>query len=739
MFVDVAFPISQYQVFTYAVSKQYHNIVNIGVRVRAPIGKRLVSGVIVNISSSTKFKGKIKSISEIVDDVPIFDEHLWKLIQWISYYYLIPIGKAASVIPAKLSDKYKPQEKWYVQIGKKDKTYEDLIFKAPSQFKVLKELSKFKKPVPITSFNQIVASPLTICKSLEEKGYVELSKEVDVPDDNSFTFEPVPKVINFSEKQKDIFATIQKHLDDRTNIGMLLHGVTGSGKTEIYIKAAEEVVNNGKSVIILLPEIALTPQIAGRIRSVFGDKVGLWHSKLTGAARSWTWKNICAGKYQVVVGARSAVFTPVKNLGLIIVDEEQESSYKQEEPEPHYHARDVALMRGKINNAKVLLVSATPSLESYYNNIMGKLDYCYLPERFEDAVYPKVTVVDMVKEQEETGKIGQVFSGTLQKRIEDRLHKKEQVILLQNRRGYAPIYRCLDCGEIINCPTCSIPLTYHRHGDNLQCHFCGYILTEIPKQCDNCSSSNMYLSGTGTQKVEDIIKDTFPMAIVARLDVDSISSGKNLTNILQKFKDGKIDILLGTQMIAKGLDFGNVTLVGIVNADTGLFLPDFRSGEKAFQLIYQAAGRSGREKIPGEVIIQTYNSDNPVIRYASRLDLKKYYNIIIGERKELNYPPFIRLAKTVFFGTKKDLVENTANKIRKTFSNTIKGIEILGPAWCYREKLRGNYRIQIVIKSVKQIDPNGTKLHQFISKNIINRKIPNGVKINLDIDPVSLL
>jgi len=739
MFVDVAFPISQYQVFTYAVSKQYHNIVDIGVRVRAPIGKRMVSGVIVNISSSTKFKGKIKSISEIVDDVPIFDEHLWKLIQWISTYYLTPIGKAASVIPAKLSDKYKPQEKWYVQIDKGAKISEDLISKAPSQFKVLKELGKFKKPAPITSFNQIAASPITICKALEEKGYVKLSKKIVVPDDNDFTFEPIPKEIFFSEKQNEIFTNIQKHLDDHANVGMLLHGVTGSGKTEIYIKAAEEVINKGKSVMILLPEIALTPQIAGRIRSVFGDKVGLWHSKLTGAARSYTWKNICAGKYQVVVGARSAVFAPVKNLGLIIIDEEQESSYKQEEPEPHYHARDVALMRGKINNAKVLLVSATPSLESYYNKIMGKLDYCYLPERFEDAVYPKVTVVDMVKEQEESGKIGQVFSGTLQKRIDDRLHKEEQVILLQNRRGYAPIYRCRDCGEIINCPTCSIPLTYHRYGDNLQCHFCGYILTEIPNQCENCSSSNMYLSGTGTQKVEDIIIDTFPKATVARLDVDTISSGKNLTKILQKFKDGKIDILLGTQMIAKGLDFGNVTLVGIINADTGLFLPDFRSGEKAFQLIYQAAGRSGREKIPGEVIIQTYNSDNPVIRYASRLDLKKYYNIIIGERKELNYPPFIRLAKIVFLGTKKDLVENTANKIRKTFTNTTKGIEILGPAWCYREKLRGKYRIQIVIKSVKQIDPNGARLHQFISKKIINRKIPNGVKINLDIDPVSLL
>jgi primosomal protein N' (replication factor Y) len=634
---------------------------------------------------------------------------------------------------------YKPQERWYVKNTSKNAELDELKKKAPSQYKLISELEKIDKEIPITVFNKLVTSPLTVCRGLQDKGLALLTKKAIKIDDKFFTFEPIQKKIHFSNIQKNVIKKINRFIETEKHTGMLLHGVTGSGKTEVYIKVAEEVIKQGKSVIILLPEIALTPQIAGRIKSVFGDKVGLWHSKLTGSARAWTWKNICNGKYKIVVGARSAIFAPLKDLGLIIVDEEQEASYKQEEPEPYYQARDVALMRGKINNAKVLLVSATPSLESYYNTIIEKFDYCYLPNRFDGAVYPEVTVVDMIKEQEETGKIGQVFSGTLQKKIEERLNKNEQVILLQNRRGYAPIYRCRDCGEIVCCKICSIPLTYHRHGNNLQCHFCGYLLNNIPVQCDNCNSGNLTLSGTGTQKVEDIISDTFPSAKITRLDVDSITSGKTLTNILQNFRDGKIDILLGTQMIAKGLDFGNVTLVGIINADTGMFLPDFRSGEKTFQLIYQAAGRSGREKIPGEVIIQTYNSENPIIRYASRLDLKKYYNIIIGERKELGYPPFDRLAKIVFSGPKRDIVEKTAKKFIEKIPHIRKNIEILGPAWCYREKLRGKYRMQIVLKSSKQNDLNGIKLHQFISKYITTQKAPNNVKLSLDIDPVSLL
>jgi len=739
MFVDVAFPISQYQVFTYKIPKQFAEIAGVGVRVRAPIGKRILPGIIVGLAKETSFAGKIKNISEVIDETPIIDESLWKLIQWISKYYMTPLGKAVTVIPANLSVKYKPQERWMVQAEQQNITQYNLANNAPAQANILSKLSEYKEPVSITEFNELVASPLTICKSLEKKGLAKLFKEETTPIANNFEFDPIHKEINFSETQIAAVNKIEKYIKEKKYTGMLLHGVTGSGKTEVYIKIAQEILEKGKSIIILLPEIALTPQIAGRFRAVFGDKVGLWHSKLTGAARAFTWTNICNGNYEVIVGARSAIFAPVQNLGLIVVDEEQETSYKQEAPDPRYNARDVALMRGKLQKAAVLLVSATPSLESYYNQIMGKLDYCYIPERFNDVAYPSVTVVDMIKEPEETGKFGQIFSSSLQQKIEQRLKKKEQVILLQNRRGYAPIYRCRDCGEMIICPTCSIPLTYHRVGENLQCHFCGYLQTKIPKQCNHCNSSNLALSGTGTQKVEDIIRETFPEAKVARLDMDTTRSGKTLTTTLKNFEEGKIDILLGTQMIAKGLDFDNVTLVGVINADTGLFLPDFRSGERSFQLIYQAAGRSGRRKIQGEVVIQTYNADNPVIRYAARLDLKKYYNIMIGERKELNYPPFNWLAKVEFSGIKKSTVDKTANSIRNSFQKKFKGMEILGPAWCYRERLRGKYRMQIVFKSSKELDPNGSKLHQYLRNNLLDKKIGNGVKVNIDIDPVSLL
>jgi len=739
MFVDVAFPISQYQVFTYKIPKQFAEIVGVGVRVRAPIGKRTLPGIIVKLTKDTTFTGKIKNIETVVDDTPIIDESLWKLIQWVSQYYMAPLGKAATVLPANLSVKYKPQERWMVQAKQSEKVSKKLENNAPAQASTLNKLMEFKSPVPITELNDLVASPLTVCKSLEKKGLVKLFKKASTPVTSNFEFDPIAKDIQFSETQIAAIKNIKKYIKEKKYSGMLLHGVTGSGKTEVYIKIAQDILKQGRSIIILLPEIALTPQIAGRFRAVFGDKIGLWHSKLSAAARAFTWTNICNGNYQVIVGARSAIFAPVKNLGLVVVDEEQETSYKQEAPEPRYHARDVALMRGKLNNAAVILVSATPGLESYYNKIIGKLDYSYLPERFNDALYPEVTVVDMIKEQEETGKIGQIFSSSLQHKIEQRLKNKEQVILLQNRRGYAPIYRCRDCGEMINCPTCSIPLTYHRDGENLQCHFCGYIQKIIPQQCNHCNSSNLRLSGTGTQKVEDIVSEIFPKARIARLDMDTAKSGKALTKTLAKFKDGKLDILLGTQMIAKGLDFANVTLVGVINADTGLFLPDFRSGERAFQLIYQAAGRSGRRKKRGEVVIQTYNADNPVIRYAARLDLKQYYNIMMGERKELNYPPFTWLAKIEFTGIKKKIVEKTANTMKDKFYTKFKGIDILGPAWCFRERLKGKYRMQIVFKSSKAIDPGGRKLHKYLNNVLLNKKIVGGVKINIDIDPVSLL
>ena len=744
MFVDVAFPISSYKVFTYKVSPALAEKATVGVRVNAPFGRRNVKGIVIAVYKTNPFKGKLREIKSYVDDEPILDKPLWKLIVWMSDYYLTPIGQVAkTVLPSKLSTRYNPSVLWMVRIlSKGDNANLDNLGKnAPTQAKVLAQLKTYEDVIQVSELRSLARNPLGVCQRLEEKGLVKLLKETRTPNVTGFTFDPISKQIYFTKQQREVLHKLSSMLNPKKFSSHLLHGVTGSGKTEVYIEICRKVLAYNRTVIILLPEILITPQIAGRFKSVFGDAVALWHSKLTQAVRAWTWKRICLGDFKVIIGARSAVFAPVKNLGLIVVDEEQESSYKQESPAPKYHTREVALMRGKLHKAMVVMASATPSLESYYNQIKGKFTYLQLSHRYGGAKYPQVFVVDMKKEQDEAGKIGQIFSGLLLDKIENRLNKSEQIILLQNRRGYAPIFRCNNCGEVEMCPSCNVTMTYHKVGHSLQCHFCGLKKKAIELQCKNCSGHNMGLLGIGTQKVEDILIESFPGARIARLDLDTAQSIVSTTKLLKKFSSGKLDILLGTQMIAKGLDFENTTLVGIINADTGLYLPDFRAGERVFQLIYQASGRSGRHKKPGEVVIQTYDAGNAVIKHAAKLDLKKYYNMALSERRELNYPPFSWMSNLVFSCKKKTTVLDKADKVRTGLSGKYKGLDIIGPAPCYRERLRGRHRIQIVFKSAKAQDPNGLKLHHFLQQNFgpeINQQTHSGVITSLDINPVSI-
>ena len=740
MFAEVSFPISSYQTFSYKVPDHLASKIAVGMRVKVPLGNRKVNGIVVGINKSSSFKGKIRKIDDLIDDQRVLNDNLWSLIKWLAEYYNSPLGIAAkAVLPSNLSTKYKPKVEVLVKVlpGKEIKSS---IGRA--QKTVYDYLKSLETDVPIKALSHLCSSPINICKKLAEKEMVSLIEKPIVPDLSEFAFKPKNKKIILTQAQNVALEKMTSSMDKNKFNPFLLHGVTGSGKTEIYIEAARHAIQLEKTVIMLLPEISLTPQIAGRFRSAFGDDVALWHSKLSQGGRAWTWKQICEGKFKVVIGARSAIFAPLKNVGLIVVDEEQESSYKQESPNPRYHARDVALMRGKLDNASVILASATPSMESYYNYLNGKYEYIHLKERFGGAKYPKVHVVDMIKESEETAVYGDIFSRLLLEKIEDRLSKKEQIILFHNRRGFAPILRCDDCGEVSMCPHCNIALTYHRSGKYLQCHFCNHTQNMIPSKCTSCQSYNINLSGTGTQKVEDELSNKFPNAIIKRLDADSVRSGINLTKTLQDFSDKKIDILLGTQMIAKGLDFANATLVGIINGDTGLFLPDFRSSEKVFQLIYQAAGRAGRGEIPGEVIIQTYSPDNPVIKCATELNVEKYYNICLEERKALMYPPFSWMVKIEIRGKNIKEVEKSINKIKNKMVNPPKGISILGPALCYREKLRDYYRMQLIIKSNKELDVNGAKLHKYY-KSILSKdigvQIPLKQRLVIDINPVSLL
>ena len=736
MFADISFPISSFQVFSYEIPPSLINDIHVGSIVNAPFSTRNIQGIVVDKYEEKKYVGNIKEIDSLVDGSPVIDKSLWKLTKWMSSYYNTPIGLTAkTVLPSKLITTYTPPSKNFVQLTDKSLSYD---IKGSAQKKIYEYLQHHNEPLPVSDLKNLTPSALSACKALQTKGAVKLIKKPVVPNPyNLLMLNRDRKIILTNDQQKAI-KQINNSLKKDKFDPFLLHGVTGSGKTEVFIESVKNAIKFGKSAIVLLPEISITPQIAGRFKSVFGDKVAVWHSKLTQSSRGWIWKKICEGDYKIIVGARSAIFSPLKNLGLIIVDEEQENAFKQSAPDPKYHAREVALMRGKINDCAVILSSATPSIESYYNYKNKKLKYLELPKRFGSAKLPKIHLIDMIEESKKTEEFGAIFSRFLLEKIDDRLKKNEQIILLHNRRGFAPVLRCNDCGDIILCPHCKLSLTYHKTDKKMKCHFCNH--NENPKdKCFKCDSTNIQLGGTGTQKIESELKNIFHKASIGRLDLDSAPTASKITKTLEKFSNKEIDILIGTQMIAKGLDFSNATLVGITNADTGLFLPDFRSGEKTFQLIYQAAGRAGRGEKKGEVVIQSYNSENQIIQHASNLDLKTYYEQCLIEREELNYPPFSWLVRIEIKGKDREKVLKTINKLRAKLFNPPKGIEILGPAPCYRERLKDYYRMQIVIKSNKATDKSGLVLKELYKKATNDINFSNSLKLNIDVNPVSLL
>jgi len=745
MFAEVALPISNFKTFTYTIPKKLHGFIHVGSRVSVPFKNRSSRGIVIDFGIEPSFDGKLKEIDSLIDDIQVVTPELWSLIVWMAKYYITPIGQVAkTVLPAQFSTKYTPRKFWYVKPNAKydQSQVERLKARAPKQYKALKIMQSLDKEVKVSYFRQHVSNPLKICEQLAKINLVQLSKKKSLEGDADYVFRMSAKKIILNKDQESASKILKNALGSNKYSPFLLHGVTGSGKTEIFIEIVKQCTADGKTALILLPEISLTPQIAGRFKAVFGDSVALWHSKLSQAQRSWTWKEVCRGNFKVVIGARSAVFLPVKNLGVIVVDEEQETTFQQDHPAPRYHARDVALMRAKKNKCIALLSSATPSLESYYNYLNDKLEYIHLPSRYGGAVYPDIHLIDMNKEQRDSGKFSLVFSNLLLEKIEDRLAKKEQVILLQNRRGYSPVLVCRSCGDVLKCPYCNVAISFHIKNNTYLCHYCGFNDSRKTKNCISCNMSDFYQRGVGTQKVEEFLKESFPEASIARIDMDSSSSGKSINSLLESFSSGDIDILLGTQMIAKGLDFPNTTLVGIINADLGLYLPDFRAEEKIFQLIYQASGRSGRGEKKGEVIIQTFSSDNSTIKNAAKQNIKKFYLSMLKEREELFYPPYSWLAKIEISGNKSSRVLNSANEIFNLRGDSYKGLHVLGPNPCYIEKLKGQYRWQIIFKSEKTIDPNGIKLHQYIQRIIhrcqekLNYK---GNNVNIHVDPLSLV
>jgi primosomal protein N' (replication factor Y) len=583
------------------------------------------------------------------------------------------------------------------------------------------------------------ASHSTI-KSLERRGLIErFEREVlrtplgDRPADPD-----PPDDVTLMAAQREAVDTIVTSLDDSSGQTFLLHGITGSGKTEVYIRVLKRIVARGQSAIVLVPEIALTPQTVNRFRAHFPEEVGVLHSRMSAGERYDTWRQVRNGNYRIVIGPRSAVFAPVQDLGLVVVDEEHEGSYKQFDPAPRYHARDVAVMRAHMNDAACILGSATPSLESYLNAKHDKYQLLELPERVavgagDQAVLPDVQIVDLTLERRKHRLEGSL-SEALREAIEQRLEREEQVMLLQNRRGYAPVMECKDCGWSPGCSDCAVSLTYHKARRQLRCHYCG-VSRRAPSSCPSCDSSNLDLLGEGTQRIEEEIDALFPGARVQRMDRDTTSRKHAHRKILDRFSRGTIDILLGTQMIAKGLDFERVTLVGVVNADTGMLFPDFRSEERTFQLLTQVAGRAGRSHLPGEVILQTRNPEHRAILCARTHDYETFVEAELAERRQFGYPPYGRLVGIEFRGSREKHVKQAASTWTSILRKKCSDGQVLGPEEAFVRRVKRQYRYQTLLRTSRRVSARA--IQQWLRSTQEAFGTASGdCRVVIDVDPV---
>lgn len=539
--------------------------------------------------------------------------------------------------------------------------------------------------------------------------------------------------VELTDAQKEALSAIIAAMDGGEFSPFLLHGVTGSGKTEIYLRVIEEALERGKGAIVLVPEISLTPQLLNRFRSRFGNMVAALHSALSDGERYSEWMRIKRGEARIVVGARSAVFAPMNDLGVIVVDEEHDHSYKQEDS-PRYNAKDLALVRGKMVKGAVILGSATPSLESYYNAAKGKFRYLRLPVRVGGRPMPEVVVIDM----KDTGK-RQIFSSQMAESLDACIREKKQALLFLNRRGFSTFLICSDCGFTFGCPNCSISLIFHQGEGMLRCHYCDYSQKAFPV-CPKCQGSDVGLLGHGTEKVEEEVGKLFPDARIARMDRDTVSRKGSHERILKGMEDGDLDVLIGTQMVTKGHDYPNITMVGVVSADTSLNFPDFRAGERTFQLVSQVAGRAGRGDTPGKVIIQTFNPDHYSILAAASHDMEGFYKEEMAFRKELGYPPFSRLVNIRLRGNserKTAIAADSLGKLGRDNARSYKGIVVLGPSKAPLYKLRGKFRWHMLVKG-----RDSGVLHSFV-RGMMSKAMEGvdfkGVDLQVDVDPLSML
>ncbi|NSW94305.1 MAG: primosomal protein N' [Bacteroidales bacterium] len=754
-FADILLPLAVKDVFTWQVPPQLSDKLKPGMRVLVQFGnKKLYSGIVKRLHNEKKDIRTVREIIKVLDEEPVVREIHIRFWHWLAEYYMCTEGevmKAAmpsiltieGTLSSPVEEKFKPKEETFISLPRQFSERElneilDSLKKAPKQAEILLEWLNLSGYIPESEIRNVRKSLLVretgtshqALNALIRKGIL-ISFKSEVPRIRETTADAVQPV-KLTVAQQRSFESINKQFTEKDVV--LLHGVTSGGKTEIYIHLINEQLRKGKQVLYLLPEIGLTTGIINRLQRHFANTIMVYHSRINDSEKAEIWKRVMndAG-CSLVVGVRSAVFLPLNNLGLIIVDEEHDGSYKQQDPAPRYHARDSAIVLAGLHHAKVLLGSASPSIESYNNAVTGKYGLVELNERYGQIKLPQIILAN-TREAYKRKLMVSHFTPQLLEAIDEALAKNEQVVLFQNRRGFSPYVECSECGWIPVCANCAVNLTYHKTVNRLVCHYCGFSST-VPSQCGNCGSAGIVTRGFGTEKIEDEIKIIFPSAKVARLDLDTTRTKNSFDRIINAFEAKKIDILIGTQMISKGLDFENLTVVGILNADNLLNYPDFRAHERSFQLMEQVSGRAGRRQKQGKVVIQTSDTSNRIIRLLLRHDYKTMLRLQMEERKAFNYPPFTRMIKIILKHKDRSQLNHFAELLAADLKN-IFGKRVLGPEFPVISRIQQWYLKTILLKieREKPLSPVKQSITDAISR-IEKLEKSSSLKISIDVDP----
>ncbi len=754
-YVDVILPLPLEGTFTYSVPEPMVAQVRMGVRVLVPLGRSKTYTAMAVRLHSEKPEFETRPIIQVIDAEPVLIEQQLRLWQWISTYYMSPIGdvfKAALPAGLKAEENYRPKTVRCVTLPANLRSEQSLHMALTILKRALKQHQTFSTYLQLSHWSEIdgdtppahiaeiacdelqnaANASDAVLRQLIQRNFLELYHREVGRLNTSGEYHP-ERIQPLSPAQQAAEDSIQKQFNEKNVV--LLHGVTSSGKTEIYIHLIKKAIDEGKQVLYLLPEIALTVQMTRRLQNVFGSRLGIYHSKYSDAERVEIWKKqLSAEPYDVILGARSAVFLPFTRLGLVIVDEEHETSFKQQDPAPRYHARSTAIMLARMyEGAKVLLGTATPSMESYHNACTGKYGYVQLTTRYKDVAMPEIRVVD-TKDLYHRKMMRGAFSPDLLEAMRTALRNKKQVLLFQNRRGFAPMVECNVCGWVPKCKNCDVSLTYHRSMNLLTCHYCGYTYP-VPKQCPNCESTELLGRGYGTEKIEDRVRELFPEARIARMDLDTTRSAGAYGRIIDDFSCGRTDILIGTQMITKGLDFSGVTVVGILNADTMLNYPDFRAYEQAFQMLSQVSGRAGRRDERGLVILQTKSADLPVIQQVVAGDFQTFARDLLEERSMFRYPPFYHLVYVYLRHRNEQLVDSAAiemaSRLRQAFADRVLGPDKPAVARVKTESIR-----KIVIKLEQGINlPLARQCMAEARTQLLQDKRYAAMTVFFDVDP----